>query len=365
NNGDGTFKDITNSSIVIDSSLTMTPVWIDYNNDGDLDLFVTNHCFPPCQDDTQNFLFLNDNGKFVLQDNLTIGLVEDEGNSASWADCDNDGDLDLYTTRNNNTSIYYTNNGDGKFSYQKENRLTDPDGTAGTWADYDNDGDLDIYTNNYGRDNFLYQNDGAGNFTKITNLTITKDSSFSSGSAWADYDNDGYLDLVLFCSRQTQPSGPRVNHLYKNNGDKTFSRILDGVIVSDNEFSHAGEWADYDRDGDLDLFVAQIRGEKNALYRNNGNDNNWVNIKLHGTKSNRSAIGAKVRIKAIINGKPVWQLREISSQSAFYAQSSLNAHFGLGDATMIDTIKIEWPSGIVEIKENENSNQFLIYTESK
>ncbi|MCG8330246.1 MAG: ASPIC/UnbV domain-containing protein, partial [Chitinophagales bacterium] len=121
--------------------------------------------------------------------------------------------------------------------------------------------------------------------------------------------------------------------------------------------------ADYDNDGDLDLFINGTNSNQRGLYRNELNNGNWINISLEGTASNRSAIGAKVRIKATINGHSHWQRRDISSQNAFCGQNDLRVHFGLGDASIIDSILIEWPLGLKEVYTNITSNQFLNYTE--
>src|SRR6185369_10873630 len=126
-------------------------------------------------------------------------------------------------------------------------------------------------------------------------------------------------------------------------------------------------WGDYDNDGFLDLFVANganQNAQNNFLYRNNGNSNSWINIRGVGNVSNRSAGGAKVRVKSTIGAEPLWQLREISGGSGYGSQNDLRASFGLGDATNIDTVRIEWPSGIIQEMRNVAVKQFLTVTES-
>jgi len=126
-------------------------------------------------------------------------------------------------------------------------------------------------------------------------------------------------------------------------------------------------WGDYDNDGFLDLFVCKgwvVDSRNNLLYRNNGNSNAWLNFRLVGTVSNRSAIGAKVRLKATIHGRTFWQMREISGGSGFLCQNDIRANFGLGDATNVDLVRIEWPSGSVQELPNVASGKFLTVTEA-
>ena len=212
----------------------------------------------------------------------------------------------------------------------------------------------DLFVANF-ESNDLYANNGDGTFTKIITGPVVSDSSFSIGSSWEDFDNDGDLDLFV-------ANAVGSNFLYSNNGDGTFTNITAAVGISDSS-SFGASWGDYDNDGDVDLFVSNI-GRNNSLYANNGNGNSWINIKLLGTVSNTSAIGAKVRLKAILNGAPVWQLREVSGQSGVLGQNSLNVEFGLGNATVIDSLIIEWPSGIVQVLLNLPTNQFLVIEES-
>ena len=355
NDGDGSFTKVTDGDIVNDVACSTTPAWGDYDNDGDLDLFVGAHNFAIC-------LYRNDGEEFTKTNNSEIGLTEEEGNG-TWGDHDDDGDLDLFITRPQlNTNALFENDGDGTFTEITSGVIVEDSAVGCSWGDYDNDGDLDIFAT-YARNqtNLLYQNIGGGAFIKITGQHPVIDSGYWSGSAWGDYDNDGDLDLYVTGNYQYTP---RPNALYENNADGTFSKVAEEALVTDLESSAGAAWGDYDRDGDLDLFVANQNYENNALYRNNGNTNNWINIRCVGTNSNRSAIGAKVRLRATIDGTPVWQLREISGQTGNHSQNSLNAHFGLGDAPIVDSVKIEWPSGVVDVLTNVDVNQFLVVTET-
>jgi len=206
--------------------------------------------------------------------------------------------------------------------------------------------------------------------TSNTVGSIASDPGGFDQCAWGDYDNDGFLDLFLtatptlgdFDSRFGASGG---NALYHNNGDGSFARILTSGPVEDIANSVGCAWADYDNDGFLDLFVANggiVQPENNALYHNSGNGNNWIKVRCVGTVSNRSAIGAKVRVKASLRGKTSSQLREINSGNGT-CQNPLEAHFGLADATKVETLRIEWPSGAVQEFHDVAAKQFLTITE--
>ena len=132
--------------------------------------------------------------------------------------------------------------------------------------------------------------------------------------------------------------------------------------MSDATSSWAPAWGDYDNDGSLDLFVSNVAGT-NFLYHNNGNDNHWLEFRLTGTRSNRAAIGAKVRVHATINGQSVWQMREVPGGDGNMGQNSLFVHVGLGNATTADVVRIEWPSGTVQEMQNVAADEFLTVTE--
>ena len=354
NNGGGTFTKIDTGVIVTDVGTSPGGSWGDYDNDGYLDLFVANY--------GNNFLYWNNgNGTFTK---ITTGAIVNDGgfsSGSSWGDYDNDGYLDLFVTNYNENNFLYSNNGNGTFTKITTGAIVNDGGrsSGSSWGDYDNDGYLDLFVaNDYQGQNFLYSNNGNGTFTRITTGAIVNDGGFSSGSSWGDYDNDGDLDLFVTNYNYYNQN----NFFYSNNGDGTFTKIHNG-IVNDGGNSKGSSWGDYDNDGDLDLFVANSNNQNNFLYSNNGNSNYWINIKCVGTVSNTSAIGAKVKVKTTIDGTSIWQMREISGQTGFGSQNSLNAEFGLGDATVIDSIKIEWPSGIVQVLTDVEVNQLLTITE--
>ena len=358
NNSDGTFNKILTGDIVNDTSGSWSSCWGDYDNDGDLDLFVSNVSY------ANNFLYQNNgDGTFIK---ITTGVIVNDvgdGTGSSWGDYDNDGDLDLFVTNGgygpSKKNFLYRNNGDGTFIKIASGDIVNDTtwSESCSWADYDNDGDLDLLVTNDGN-NALYTNNGNGTFTKVIAGNIVNDMGCSYGSAWGDYDNDGDLDLFLANVDTLLNS-----FLYSNNGNGTFTKITTGNIVNDGGSGRDASWGDYDNDGDLDLFVANW-DQNNFLYSNNGNTNKWINLKLVGIQSNSSGIGAKVRLKATIFGNSYWQMREISGGSGRGGQNTLNAEFGLGDAIVIDSIIIEWPSGIIETYTGIGVDQFITATEN-
>ena len=367
NSGDGTFTKITAGSVVNDEDHSEVASWADYDNDGDLDLLVTQNP-PSAIDPGRNFLYQNTgNGNFDRLTNEVV--VNDEGGfiGCSWADYDNDGDLDLFVCNFEGPNFLYQNNvarGRGFLKITEGPIVTNSRASVnGSWADYDNDGDLDLFVANWEGRNALYRNDGMNTsgqitFVEIDTGMIVDEILESASGSWGDYDNDGDLDLFLATGALSD------NVLYQNTGDGTFTSISGELVGSQTD---GGVWGDYDNDGDLDLFVANrpaggSGSENNFLYRNNGNNNTWINIRCVGTTSNTSAIGARVSAKATLSGKPTWQIREISAQTG-RGQNSLNVEFGFRDATVIDSLRIRWPSGIVYDTTNVAVNQFLTITE--
>ncbi|MCI4668198.1 MAG: CRTAC1 family protein [Bacteroidia bacterium] len=410
NNGDRTFTLIDTGAVSNTLGTSVGGTWGDADNDGDLDLFVTGIGDP-------GRLYINrGGGNFEELEEEDIYRYNGHNYNAAWVDYDKDGFLDIFVSDflANRPNILFHNEGDGTFR-RRENLLPEPGATiGGTWCDFDNDGDMDLFApNGNGEDNFLYRNNGRGTFVRLTTGDLVNDGGNSVGSSWGDYDNDGDFDLYVCNSDRQQ------NFLYQNNGDGSFTRVLEGALVNDKDRSQGSSWGDFDNDGDLDLYVTNGQQESrklyinngdgsfttdfvepvtregtfslgaahadidndgdldlmvanhvdnpNQFYLNNGNENNWIQIRLVGTVSNRTAIGAQIRVKATINGEVVTQLRQIEGQSGggASAQNSLIAHFGLGDATSIDTIEVRWPSGFTQFESNVNPNQFYEIVEDK
>lgn len=390
NEGAGNFTRITDGDISSENQIHgWGAAWGDYNNDGFVDLYVltpTANVYPD-SDTLSNFLFDN-SGDGTFSNNTTSPLTNngiDAYTNPTWSDYDQDGDLDVVATAGPVTTLdpdYFFKNQlaesgtaifirESQSNYATESR----DGQVSSWTDYDNDGDLDLYVSNFswqsGKANDFFQNNGDGTFTKITAGNIVTDANLSAGHIWGDLDNDG--DLDLYVSNSTSPQNFGGNDYYQNNGypNYTFTKINTGDFVASNKGSNSAVTGDYDNDGDLDLFVSfnSLIGQpaSDALYRNDlENGNHWINLTCIGAKtsdlasagSNKSGIGTKVRIKATLFGNTYWQMRVIGSQRTNVGQNSLRVHFGLGDATQIDSLVLEWPSGIVDIYENVNPDHF-------
>ncbi len=395
NDGGGVFTDVTSGPLG-DADYANGLAWADYDNDGDLDLYLAKSV-------GNNKLFRNDGGGTFAD--ATTSPLDEPGQSnscAAWGDYDNDGLVDLYVCRTNGANRLFRNLGGGSFSDVTSGPEGDPGISHGcVWGDYNNDGDLDIYVANYNiQPNHLYKNN-AGVFTDVTSGPLGGADN-SVGVTWGDYDND--LDFDLFICNATT-----ANKLLRNDGGNTFTDVTVGPLGGLGTTYCAG-WSDYDNDGDLDIYLTNVGqankllrndgggvftdatsgplgdagsglsmawgdydgdgdediylcnyGSSNKLFRNEvGSQRHWLEINLVGTVSNRSAIGAQIRLHA----PGLNQLRQISGGGPYYSQSSLTAHFGLGAQTAADSIVISWPSGIIQKIGNTPADQVLTITES-
>ena len=355
NNGNGSFTKITEGSLVTNTNAFTATSWADFDNDGRLDLFVGSGTSTP------NALYGNRGNNEFVQMNLP-----DQGRTwgVSWADYDDDGDLDFYCANWASVNYLYRNEFGESFT-----RITNSPVLNGgnersvgaSWGDFDNDLDLDLYVANSGARNRLFRNNGGGDFSEITSGAPVTDFENSEGSCWADYDNDGDLDLLVAGGGNVAVG---LNSVYENNGSGGFTKVTGEDLVTRQGRYEGLTCVDYDNDGDLDVFLSNWANQNNMLYRNNGNGNSWTNIISIGTRSNWSGIGAKVYVKAAINGQSRWQMRQIAAHTGHVSQGSLRAHFGLGDATIIDSLRIVWPSRNIDIFTNVPVNEFITVTEN-
>ena len=358
NNGDGTFSRI-NTGDISDflGNRGWSTVWGDYDNDGNVDLLIT-HPAGFVGSATTNHLFRNagaPNYELVKVVDQPIVTGQAPYTVGSWSDYDMDGDLDLFIGAGPANGVpavdYLYKNMLAETDTANFERITTgiiaterQDGQLWNWIDYDNDGDLDAYLTNWGGGgnltgmaNRLYRNDD-NVFTKITTGSIVTDENISLSSIWADFDNDGDLDCYV------TNDNSQSDKYYRNEGDGTFLSLTNTGLTSTQ--THRGATAgDYDNDGDIDLAI--VGPATFGLFENTSNNgNHWIKFKLEGVVSNRSGIGAKVRVRAVIGGNVVWQLRELSAQNAFNGHNSMRLHFGLADALAVDTLIADWPSGL-------------------
>jgi len=329
NEGGGVFVDATSGPLG-DPACGMGVAWGDFDNDGDLDIYLAN-------DGSANKLFRNDGGgNFV---DATSGPLGDTGNSWTVAcgDYNNDGDLDIYIVNWGTANRLLRNDGGLVFVDITSGPLGDAlKGKGVDWGDYDNDGDLDLYFANQYTGNKLLRNDGGGVFVDVTSGPLA-DGGNVKGVAWGDYDNDGDLDLFL-AKGDGATLGP--NRLLRNDGGGVFVDATSGAL-SDSGMWSGSALGDFDKDGDLDLYVGNLSGANKLFLNQIGSTNHWLHVNLVGSASNKSAIGARVRA---VSGS-LSQIREISGGSGYMSQNSLTVEFGLGSATVVDTLQIRWPSG--------------------
>lgn len=388
NTGDGQFERIFVGDLTADRFPSVGASWTDFDNDGDVDVFVTSWYDQP------SVMYVNDGKRKLNRIADLIPSVHGYAEACSWADVtndglpdllvtrsagdkvnhcfvqqkdrsfsqiplpekhatrsvtvsdfDSDGDADVVVTNETAQSCDYYRNENGKLMPVYSNGLTDePISTMSSSAmDVDNDGDQDVLLISEKEGPRLFLNDGKGNFSPSSDAVFTRLKGSFVGSNSADIDNDGDVDLYItagFGNAQDEK-----NYLLINTGSGKFE--IDTIMQQPQGWSYGCAFGDYDRDGFMDLAVANCSAGSfpNVLYHNSGNSNHWLEIACEGTTSGRSALGSKVRVKASINGKPVWQLREISAQTGYCGQNMPTVHFGLGQAAMCDSLIIEWSSG--------------------
>ena len=408
NNGDGTFADVTKEAGLLND----TPRWgagctfVDYNRDGHLDLFISNYvqfdfkhvpkpgansncnwkgvpveCGPRGLPPGYHSLYRNNgDGTFtdVSRQSGISELRESYGMTAVTADFNEDGWPDIYVACDSTPSLLLMNTGKNTFSEEGVLRgvaLSD-DGMeqAGMGigvGDYDLDGHLDIFKTHFAEDtNGLYHNDGTGNFEDATRKAkIGVETHYICwGAGMFDLDNDGLRDLFMTAGsvypqiEKTLPqyakNNPRV--VFRNLGNGTFEELIDeaGPGIAAAHCSRGCAFGDFDNDGDLDILIVNLNEPPSLLRNDIRGDHHWLKIKLVGTKSNRSAIGARVVVH--YGGKK--QAQAVMSQSSFYSSNDPRLHFGLGAATIAD-VEIFWPSGTHEIFKAIPTNQLAVIKE--
>ena len=402
NNGDGTFTNVGETAQVADAGWGTSCAFADFDNDGFLELYVTNYanytldahktcyrhnipvyCGPisyPPQPDV--FYHNNGNGTFTdsTQQSGLLSIPAAHGLGVAIGDADNDGDPDIYVANDQDFNYLFENRGDGTFEeigllsgVSCSDMGKAEAGMGVVFADYDNDGKLDLTVSNFQNEtNTLYRNEG-GNFfidaTIIAGIAEHTHRYLGWGIGFLDYDNDGYKDIFVanghtmdnIAEVDRSTTTPQQNLLFRNLGNGEFADVTAqmGEGFALRKTSRAAAFGDYDNDGDIDILVTNWNQTVDLLKNDGGNRNNWIRVQAIGTKSNRSAIGARIKVVA----GELTQYAEVKSSGSYLAFSDLRVHFGLNDAEQIDLLEIRWPSGVIDSATNLPINQRFIAVE--
>jgi hypothetical protein len=380
NNGNGTFTDVTAEAGLLNPTNSIAAAWADYNNDGFLDLFV-------CCELQPNRLYRN-RGDGTFEEVALRAGVAGNGTAckgAAWIDFDNDGYPDLFLTNLNGTAVLYRNNGNGTFTdVTSKMGINGPQYGFSCWAwDYDNDGWPDIFATCYDRTvegvvqgllgephklltSRLYRNLGGKGFQDVTQ-EVGLDMVFATmGSNFGDFDNDGFLDFYLGTGDPLY-STLVPKRMFRNLRGKRFVDISGSSGTGHLQKGHGVACGDWDRDGNVDIAIelgGATPGDRyhNVLFQNPGQGNNSITVKLVGKKTNRAAIGA--RIKVVTAGEhPLTVYRYVTSGSSFGA-NPLEQTIGVAKADRIALLEIYWPtSGTTQTFRDLPVNQFIEVTE--
>jgi len=410
NNGDGTFTDVTKKANLREERVRWGTgsTFLDYDRDGSLDLFVSNYieldiekvpapgqagycrwkgipvmCGPHGLPGGMNILYHN-NGDGTFTDVSTKAGILKPGPrysiTAVSCDFDNDGWPDVYVAVDSEPSILFHNNHDGTFTdlgvvagcaYNEDGQ--EQAGMGVGVGDYNCDGWFDIFKTNFSDDTpDLYRNNGDGTFTDVTFVSgLGVNTRYVCwGAGFMDYDNDGWTD-IFHVTGHVYPEvesyhldahflSPRL--VYRNLGNGKFADVSKdmGPGVNAVYSSRGCAFGDFDNDGDVDVLILNTNDYPSLLRNEGGNRNNWITIKLLGTKCNRTAIGARVRVVAEKHA----QMDEVHTGGSVMSQSDLRLHFGLGKTRQVDLIEVKWPTTqAIERFTNIEANQFLTIKE--
>ena len=396
NNGDGTFSDVTQSAGVGCRAWSVSCAFLDYDQDGNLDLYVVNYldfqlkdhkacggrirvdCGPSEYPGVSDVLYRNNGDGTFTDVTRRAGIFNPNGKGLGIAcgDYDNDGDTDTYVANDDTRNFLYRNNGDGTFTdvaflvgvgFSEDGEVEGGMGTC--FGDYDNDGYLDLIVTNYqDQVNTLYHNDGNGFFSDVSYTSQTGPISYSVvgwGTSFIDYDNDSLLDIFVANGHLLVNVGKfdgtstyeQSNFLFRNLGDGTFLQI--NLDFDPIKSSRGSAFGDYDNDGDIDILVISTDETPVLLQNRGGNQKNWIGICTVGSESNRSAIGTRVKVTV---GDRI-QIKEVTGGSSYASASDLRLLFGLGKADFVDEIEIKWQTGETQMEYRVKTNQYFTVIE--
>jgi len=390
NNGNGTFSDVTRRANVSGGKeCSVGAAWLDYDNDGFLDLYVGNYLefdpnykyyyapdgFPgPMAYDSQQDVLYHNRGDGTFEDvTKAMGIIDLDGRAmgVGAADYDDDGFTDIYVA-NDHTLNYLWHNDGGKQFVDKGTMSGTAFSQAGEatvsmsvdFADFNEDGLLDLFVSD---DSYcsLYENSGNGLFSDkgvSSNISMAAAQFVGWSSSFVDYDNDGDVDIFKTNGALKHLYGQE-DQLFENEGGGKFTDVSLklGKYFQKELVGRGACLGDYDNDGDFDIFIVNLNDRGVFLRNNKGNQNNWLMLKLTGTTSNRDGIGARVKVTS--GGKV--QTAQKKSTTGYLSQNDPRLHFGLAKNEMVDRIEIKWSSGKIQVLENIKANQILTVTEPK
>ena len=333
NNTCGAVADVTNSVTAGSSAQTNGVRVVDFDRDGRLDI----HELRPDAPDR----LLRNLGDWQFEEVQSPALnITDGSFDAAWGDVDNDGDQDAYVTREDPwPNVLLRNDGSGAFTDVTPAPLAITDRSQGaTWGDYDNDGDLDLFVTNWQAPNHLFRNDGTLNFTDVTVAGMDV-ARRGQSAVWGDLNNDGWLDLYV-------ANQGDANQLWLNVSDSLGGRTFEDVTypaIADLGPSTGLGMADYDRDGDLDIYVGAHLGPNTLLRNELVPGSHWLEVDLVPSRSNDSAIGSRLTLSA----GPMTMYREVGANNGMWSQEPTRQHFGLGTTNGPVHVAVAWASGAV------------------
>jgi hypothetical protein len=390
NNGNGTFSDVTRRANVSGGKeCSVGAAWLDYDNDGFLDLYVGNYLefdpnykyyyapdgFPgPMAYDSEEDVLYHNRGDGTFEDvTKAMGIIDLDGRAmgVGAADYDDDGFTDIYVANDHTLNYLWYNDG-GKQFVDKGTMSGTAFSQAGEatvsmsvdFADFNEDGLLDLFVSD---DSYcsLYENLGNGLFSDKgvpSNISMAAAQFVGWSSSFVDYDNDGDVDIFKTNGALKHLYGQE-DQLFENEGRGKFTDVSLklGKYFQKELVGRGACLGDYDNDGDFDIFIVNLNDRCVFLRNNKGNQNNWLMLKLTGTTSNRDGIGARVKVTS--GGKV--QTAQKKSTTGYLSQNDPRLHFGLAKNEMVDRIEIKWPSGKIQVLENIKTNQILTVTEPK
>jgi hypothetical protein len=365
NDGSMSFTDITASSGISTGIMqSWGSSWGDINNDGYLDLFLSNR---DIANGLQPNLLYKNNGNNTFTDVSNSAGISNSNHlsfCASFFDFNNDGWQDIYIANDRFTTsnILYKNNRNGTFTDVSVSSGANiiMDAMSTTIDDYDHDGDLDIYITNTSSGNYFLKNNGDETFTNVAPTNGTLFESVAWGAVFLDADNDSNLDLYVSGMRDGT-NGQLPSAFYENQGNETFIIPNGAGFANDIAESYSNAIGDINNDGLPDISVLNKEPDDNFLWMNTNTDgNNWLKVTLEGVTSNRMGIGSWIEIS--LNGNK--QYRYTLNGEGYTSQNSGAEFFGLGNSATIDYVKVTWLSGVEDILYNVSVNQKLHIVES-